>query len=225
MGRHRTPRARGGFGAPAILLLSALVLAACQGSGFDYVGSPDRKASFKVPLEWKEFTKRDLLASTGQDVSEATGEALPWLVGFDAAPDPTTDHVLSLQLAPDHPVVIAQTLALDFETRDQISLGTIRNQVYPVDELLNNDAAEVRAYEELELEDGLRGIRIEYDVFPEGVATVSEGNEVIRVLQIGVLDGPTENLYLFAVRCEAHCYQEHAKLIDQIADSWTVKEQ
>jgi hypothetical protein len=210
---------------PGLLLVAALALPACAGSGFDYVGSPDRKASFKVPLEWKEFTKRDLLAATGQDVSEATGDALPWLIGFDSAAAPTADHVLSLGAPVGDPVVLAQTLALDFATRDQVSLGTIRNQVYPIDELLNNNAAEILDYEELNLEGGLRGIRMEYDVHPEGITTVGPGNEAIRVLQIGILDARTENLYLFAIRCEASCYEEHAKLIQQIADSWTVKEQ
>jgi len=219
-----TPRARGVFRVPALLLVAVLALTACRGSGFDYIGSPDRKAYFKVPLEWKKFTKHDLLAASGQDVSDATTQTLPWLVAYDASPQPAADHVLALQAAVKHPVVLAQTVALDFASRDQISLATIRNQIYPVDELVNNDGAEIRDYEELALEGGYRGIRIEYDVITQGTSMVTAGNQVIRVHQVGIIDHASENLYLFAVRCEAHCYEENAKLIDQIVESWQVKE-
>lgn len=221
----RHPRARGWFRLAAFLIVAAVGLAACRGSGFDYVGSPDRRATFKVPLEWKEFTKRDLLAASGQDLSNATNEAFPWLVGFDAAPKPAASNVLALEDPVDHPVVLAQTLTLDFAARDQISLAVIRNAIYPVDQLVETDAAEVREYEELVLEDGFRGIRVEYDVTQGGATTVTAGNEVIRVLQVGIVDPATENLYLFAVRCESHCFEDNAKLIDQIADSWRVREQ
>lgn len=208
----------------AVVALTGLLLAACGASDFDFVGSPDRKAYFKVPLEWKEFSKRDLLAASGLDLSEVSQQTLPWLVAFDSAPRPSADHVLQLGDAPDHPVVLAQARVLDFASRDQTSLGTIRNELYPVDELIQNDSAEIRDYEELVLDEGYRGIRIEFDVALGGNAEISAGNQVIRVHQIGIVDPATETLYMFAIRCESHCFDENDKLIDQIVESWTVKE-
>lgn len=208
----------------AFIALPALLLPACGGSEFDFVGSPDRKAYFKIPLDWKEFSRRDLLAASGLDLSDVTQQTLPWLVAFDSAPRPSADHVLELAEAPDHPVVLAQARQLDFASRDQISLGTIRNEVYPVDELIQNDAAEIRDYEELVLDEGYRGIRIEFDVTLGGNAEITSGNEVIRVHQIGIVDPATETMYLFAIRCESHCFDENDKVIDQIVESWTVKE-
>lgn len=215
------------FGWGRVVALSSLValgLTACGESDFDFVGSPDRKAYFKVPLEWKEYSKRDLLAASGLDLSDVTQQTLPWLVAYDSAPDPSADHILELGDAPDHPVVLAQARVLDFASRDQTSLGSIRNELYPVDELVQGDAAEIRDYEELVLDRGYRGIRIEFDVTLGGNAEITAGNEVIRVHQIGVVDPGTETLYLFAIRCESHCFDENGKLIDQIVDSWTVKE-
>lgn len=213
-------------------LLGALVggtvaLAACGGlveSEFTFVQSADRKAFFKVPAEWERFTKRDLLLASGQSLSEATDQAFPWLIAFDGDPNPSVEHVLRLADAPDHPVVLAQAQVLDFSSRDQFSLGSIRNQFYRVDQLLDSDQASIRSYEELVLEGGFRGVRIEYDVVPQGVNTVAEGSDVIRVAQVGILDPATENLYLLAIRCESHCFRDNRSLIDQILDSWTVKE-
>lgn len=210
--------------AVAFLSSTLLLFAACGESDFDFVGSPDRKAYFKVPLEWQQFDRRDLLAASGLDLSQVTQETLPWLVAFDSAPQPSADHILELGDAPDHPVVLAQARVLDFTSRDQVSLGSIRNELYPVDQLIQNDAAEIRDYEEIVLDQGYRGIRIEFDVALGGNAEIAAGNEVIRVHQIGIVDPATETLYLFAIRCESHCFDENDKVIDQIVESWTVKE-
>lgn len=215
--RHRTLLAP--------LVAGGILLAACGGTGdFDFVGSPDRKAFFKVPLEWKQFNKRNLLIASGQSLNTATDERLPWLIAFDAAPNPSINHVLDFSEAPQHPVVLAQAISLDFGARDQLSLGSIRNAVYPIDELLDQDQASILNYEEITLDEGFRGIKIEYDVITQGIIPVVSGNTVIRVTQVGVTDPETETLYLLLVRCESHCYRDHQALISQITDSWTVKE-
>lgn len=208
----------------AVAIVPALLLPSCGGSDFDFVGSPDRKAYFKIPLEWRQFSRRDLLAASGQELSDATQQAVPWLVGFDSAPQPSADHVLRLEEAPDHPVVMAQALALTPAARDEISLRLMRNTIYPLDQLLQDQSAEVRDYEELVFDEGFRGLMIEYDVTLGRNVEVTAGTDVIRVHQIGVLDPATETLYQFAIRCESHCFDENDKLIDQIVESWTVKE-
>lgn len=205
-------------------LVAGLFLAACSRSAFDFEVSPDRTAFFKVPDNWERFSKRAMLIASGQSLNTESDERLPWLVGYDAAPTPAIDHVLDFDRPPRHPVVLAQAITLDFGTRDQLSLGSIRNAVYPVDELLDTDQASILGYEELSLPDGFRGIRIEYDVITQGILPIVSGNTVIRVSQIGIHDAATETLYLLVVRCESHCYRDHDRLIDQITDSWTVKE-
>ncbi len=206
------------------LAAGAILLAACGGASFNFTSSSDDKAFFKVPKQWREYNRLDILEAAGQSESAATERAIPWLVAFDADPEPSVIHVLSLELAPEYPVVLAQTRALDFSTRDQISLGSLRNQLYPVDDLLQNDAAEIIAYEEVVLEDGFRGIEMTYDVLTQGISPVTRGNQVIRVRMMGILDAKTENLYWLAIRCRAECFVEHQGMIDQIAESWTVRE-
>ena len=205
--------------------LSVLLGACGGGSGFAYVSSSDRKAYFKVPADWKFYDKREILVASGQSLSSGANEALPWLIGYDSHPDPAIEHVLDVSRAPDYPVVLARVQRLNLQTREGLSLSTLRNVYYPVDRLVQANAAEILNYHDgLVLPGGYRGITIEYDVILGGISNVSLGNDVIRVHQAAVVDPATEWLYLFTIRCESHCYRDNKTLIDQIAESWTVKE-
>lgn len=208
-----------------MLLGAVFTLSACGGGDtFTYVSSTDGKAYFKVPPGWEFFDKRDILVASGQSLSAATNEQLPWLIAYDAAPDPSLDNILSLGTAPEHPVIFARVQVLPFAQRDGLSLGAIRNAFYPVDQLVQMNAAELLSYEDIVLEGGLHGNRVVYDIIPQGVTGVASGNSVIRVDQTGIVDAGTRTLYLFVIRCESHCYRDNKPLIDAIADSWTVKE-
>jgi len=202
-----------------------VLLSACGGGdGYTFVSSTDRKAYFKVPHDWTFFDKRDILVASGQSLSEETNRQLPWLIAYDAAPDPSLDHILSLGQAPEHPVVFARVQVLPFIQRDQLSLSSIRNSFYPVDQLVQSNAAELISLEDIVLPGGLHGSRVIYDVIPGGVTGVASGNSVIRVDQTGIVDASTNTFYFFVIRCESHCYRDNKVLIDQIANSWTVKE-
>jgi hypothetical protein len=224
----RTPASRSSlpvrsFGA---LVGLAIALSACStGSGFQYVSSSDRKAFFKVPHNWKFYDKRDILVASGQSLSGETNRQVAWLIGFDSDPSPSLDHVIDITVPPEYPVVQARVVELAFQTRDQIALGTLRNVFYPVDELAQSNAAEILSYEDVVTDDGFRGSKMVYDIIVAGVSGIVPGNAVIRVNQTAVLDSSSQRLYLFTIRCESHCYEKNKSLIDQIASSWTVKEQ
>jgi len=206
------------------LMALAVLLSACASSEFSYVSSSDRNAYFKIPSNWKYFDKRDILVASGQSLSTGTDKQIPWLIAFDADPNPSLDHVLKLAEAPKHPVIMARVQSLPFQVRDQLSLHSLRNVVYPLDQLLNANAAEILSIKDIVLEGGLHGNRIEYDVVLQGLSNVAALSGVIRVTQIAVVDPATTKLYMFTIRCESHCYRDNKSLLDQIADSWTVKE-
>lgn len=202
----------------------AVLLSACAPSDFSFVSSSDRNAYFKVPSDWRFFDKKDILVASGQSLSAETNRQLSWLIAFDADPRPSLDHVLSIGKAPEHPVVMARVQALPFQVRDQFSLRSLRNSVYPVDQLLSANAAEILSSEDVVLEGGLHGNRLTYDISLQGISNVANLSGVIRVTQIAVVDPGLTKLYMFTIRCESHCYRDNKSLLDQIADSWTVKE-
>jgi hypothetical protein len=208
---------------PAVVGVAVLA-AACAGTGFQFVSSSDRRAFFKVPVNWELYDKRDILVASGQSLSAESNRQLPWLIGFDADPNPSVEHVVDIAAAPRYPVVMARVQQLPFQVRDALSLSTLRNWVYPIDRLLQANAGEILAYEDVVLPGGFHGSRIVFDVVLSGISNVSAGNQVIRVQQIAVVDPATQRLYFFMIRCESHCYRDNGTLIDQIASSWTVKE-
>ena len=208
----------------ATLLGAATLLSACGNGGFAYVSSSDRKSYFKVPANWKFFDKRQILVANGQSLSPATDRQFPWLIGFDSDPKPAIDHVISAGQV--YPVVRAQVqdIAGTFATRDQLSLEGLRNSLYPVDEWLQSNRAEILDYSDIVLPDGFHGIDMVYDLILGGVSGVGGVNAVVRVHQKTVVDPAMSRLYQFWLQCESHCYRDNKSLLDQIADSWTVKE-
>jgi len=210
---------------PALLIALGLALSSCAtGSGFVYVSSSDRRAYFKIPDNWRFFDKRDLLVASGQSLSAESNRQLSWLIGYDASPKPSIQHILSLADAPSYPVVTARVQSLPFQVRDELSLATLRNWVYPVDRLIQANLGEMISYKDVVLPGGLHGSDMTFDVVLGGVGNVAVNNQVIRVTQEAIVDPPTNRLYLFVLRCESHCYRDNKTLIDQIAQSWTVKE-
>jgi hypothetical protein len=208
-----------------MVIALGFLLSACGGrDGFTYVSSTDRKAYFKVPAGWTFFDKRDILVASGQSLSAGTNEQLPWLIAYDAAPDPSLDHVLAKAVIPLDPVVFAQAQILNFQARDQLSLRGIRNYYYPVDQLRDMNVVDIIGEQDVVLPGGLHGSRVIYDIHAQGVTGIASGGAVMRVDQTGIVDASTSTLYFFVIRCESHCYRDNKTLIDQIAESWTVKE-
>src|SRR5437870_600861 len=163
----------------ALSLGLAVLSASCSSSGFLYVSSSDRNAYFKVPANWKFFDKRDILVASGQSLSAETNKQVPWLIGFDSDPKPSVDHIIKLDYPPNYPVVQAEVQSLPFSVQDQLSLGGMRNLVYQVDRLIQDNFAEMISYKPLTLPGGLHGIQMTFQVALMGLSNVSLDNKVI----------------------------------------------
>jgi hypothetical protein len=202
----------------------AVLLSSCAGSGYTYVQTKDGQAFFKVPVGWKGFSKEQILVASGQGLSPASDQAFSTLVGYDSDPRPSINHIIDLNTAPVYPVVEAQAITLPEQTRDQLSLAGLRNFIYPLDQLYQSGQAQVISHKDITLPGGFHGSQYEYALTPNGIVSANLGTHVIRANQITILDPATNKLYVFVVRCESHCYRDNGKLIQQIVDSWTVKE-
>src|SRR6266542_1784683 len=121
----------------------AVLVSACGSSGLSYVSSSDRNAYFKVPGNWHFFDKKYILVASGQSLSGEADRQLSWLVGFDADPHPSLQHIIDIAKAPKYPVITARVQSLSGLVQDQISLRALRNAVYPVDQLVDANAAEI----------------------------------------------------------------------------------
>lgn len=206
-------------GAGVLLALTG-VLGACGGSGYRYVENGEAGAYFKVPEGWEVFAvdadpvPDDRPAPIGSDLVEG-----PWVVVFDAAPDPAIEHVD--ELSPTHVVGQAEVGELRPEVRDALTLADLRSLVldgeYDPIQLYSegNPDLEIVRYEDITTDDGLRGNRIILNV------RLDEG-DYVTLDQVALVDAGTERLYRLLVKCDAGCYLDNQDEIDEVVDSWTV---
>ena len=196
---------------------------ACADSGYTYVGGSSTNTYFKVPRTWKLFTKQQLLVATNLNQSSESAKSFPLLMAFDGDPHPSIKHVLGDITT--YPAVMAQVRLLSAAGQDDASLRALRNAWIPtLDQLVANDGADILSLKQVVLPGGFHGIRFVYNVSLGGNFNVLQGNQVLRINQISLLDPATRHLYLLVVSCIADCYAKNQTLINQIADSYTVKE-
>jgi hypothetical protein len=197
---------------------SLVVLAACT-SSYTYIKNSSVKTYFKVPNEWRIFDENEIFRTQISGLSpqgEAAAKASIWMVAFDAAPRASLDHFFSG--SSPYPAGFAQVRQLSDEQRDSISLASIRNAVFPLNQLQVQDptSVEVLQNEDIVLSGGIHGSRI--------IFNVRLGDTFYTANQTGLVNPQSSRLYLFIVGCEARCYLNHKRTIDEIVKSWTVKE-
>ena len=204
-----------GFGGVALALV-----AACSGPGFTYVSNTQENAFFKVPAEWTVYDQKDLLQAAYQNPSPQELQEIEqtiWATGFDAAEDPAIGHVLTFLSAA--PAGLASVRALDEEEREIVSLESMgRPAQFGLLEEQDPEAVREVESEDLVLEGGIHGRRVVFDVAPATLPVSLTFNQTVLV------DPPAEKLYVFAVGCSATCYRENEEEIEEVVDSWTIKE-
>lgn len=214
---HRSRRLRRLALSTALLALTALGATACAGSGWTYVKNSEVGAYFKVPSSWKVFRENEILNENLSGVSPQSLDALRravWMVGFDGSPHPSVGNLLSVK-SPE-PNGIARVKQLTGEERDNLSLASLRNQLIPVDEYLQQKRAEQIDAKDITAPGGLRGSRTLFNVLV--------GKQFFTFEQVVLVDNPTRRVYALFVGCEAHCYRRNQRVIRDVVDSWTVKE-
>src|SRR6266508_7058229 len=147
-------------------LASVLLLAACT-SSYTYIKNSSVKTYFKVPNEWRVFEENEIFRSQISGLSpqgEAAAKASIWMVAFDASPEPSLDHFFSG--SSPYPQGFAQVRQLSEEQKDSISLGSIRNSVFPLNQLQSEDQTSVELLQntDMVLEGGIHGNRIVFNV-------------------------------------------------------------
>lgn len=220
------------------VVVGVLLLAACAPPKFRYVHSSDRTTYLKVPRQWAVFDEQDLLDLDAR-VAEARGrpqtaadrqiaDLIEWRMGFDADPRPSVVHLLGDGRAPAVQVTVRRLLA---DERDKFNMASLRNSVVPYDQLVdeylqivqsdpdrlkNPDFRPLRPPETLNLK-GMRGVRLVYNL------RLSRGT-VYTIDQTSIVDGETTKLHQLLVIAPADDYVAMRGTLQEIVDSFTVKE-
>jgi hypothetical protein len=225
---------RGGF----VALVVGVLMATGCGSDYRYVSNREDGAFFKVPDSWQLYEEGDLLRAEDDSVSEDDVEGLAetvWLRGFDAADDPDPQHVVDVTA--ESPRGYAEVRALSETERDGLDYGALRRSGYPLHDPTTGEAVDPLEYAaqdpegvitvldyqdegtlgKLELDDGLRGVRL--------ITRIAlEDEEPVILEQVSVVDAATRRHYGFTVGCTERCWEDNEDVIREIADSWTLEE-
>jgi hypothetical protein len=206
-------------------LVAALLLTACGGSGYQYVADSASHSFFKVPAGWKLFDQTALFP-TAPRTNPFRDEQNPtqFVMGFAA--DPAVQASSFPNVSSSKPEGFALVHVLSPVERDAASLSVIRNAVFPIDQMYQQDPNSVVIFssEDISSGDGLRGSHIVFSMRQSPDPTRPYTGSV-TVNQTGMLDPGTQKLYLFLVFCTSDCYSQNQKTIERIADSWIVREQ
>lgn len=231
-------RAAGGrLGVVAVVVVAAV--AGCAKSEYRYVTNSETQTYLKVPRGWARYDADDvadaeaaLAERNGDEPPSRTDRAierlLQWRVAFDAAPEPSPLHVAGLS---DDIVVDVRVRRLLDRERDAVNQAALRNLIVPYDQLVQQEAAnqgerglgEATASdfrplreEELQLGDGLRGVRLTFDIRGEG--------GVYTIDQVALVDGRNERLWVLLIRASEDRYRAEQSRVDEIVDSFTIKQ-
>jgi len=234
----RRPRRWSVFGAAVLCLV---VLAGCGDSKFRYVSNSSSKTYLKVPRDWRQFKQDELVGaeiSAARDANQPSSlidvllnRQFQWRVAFDADPDPSVDHTVALA---EEPVIEVSVRQLEPAEREQVNLASLRNVVVNYDEqkqMADQAVAEkavgingetttaFRSIDETELNlpDGVRGVRLRYVLRP------SASSGFYAFDQTALVDAKAQRLYVLLIRSSEAQFLRNNGLFTEIAKSFTVK--
>jgi hypothetical protein len=87
------------------------------------------------------------------------------------------------------------------------------------------------AYDASLFRNGLRGVRVEYQVLASAIArsrgvefSPNEPDDYVQVSQLAYVEEQSGLTLVLAVMCSVECFERHRGEIDTVIDSWTVLE-
>jgi hypothetical protein len=224
MSRRRRPRRtrRAGVSAAVALVALSIALSGCLGSSFAYfshIGS-GTELYFKLPTKWSVFSAKQLIEASNGPLSATQITQIEqgnWETSFSAAPHPSAKQLIVEGSQYPNGVVFAKVLSAD--DRDQFSYSSMRSEILGEDPLtVSSSPFNVLSYTEFTRPGGIRGSKM--------VTDISEANGVVETFaQVIAVNANTNYVYGIGVACKASCWGPNEGLINQVLNSWNVKEQ
>ena len=193
--------------APLVLMAAAVLLAACGGSGYQYVENGDETVFLKIPEDWDVVSEGtvNFTVTPDEDIQPIPGElVLPWRAEFDAAPD---DQRGSLNYVQGH----VEIQPVDRRIQATLPLSFFFPEV-------SSDVAgaeDVRRY--LVTVGDVSGERIRWKQVTES------GTEFVRD-RLVLRNSINSVVYRVDVVCSLGCYQVNANSIEEIMSTFTVED-
>jgi hypothetical protein len=209
----------------AVAVATVWLVSGCGAPEYTYVTNSAEKTYVKLPSTWRQIDKKALDDAIGLDPALSDDERGLWLVGYDAAPEPSPSHLFGPSST--EPAAFVSVQQIPESARGQFSLDKLRDLFYPV-------SPTARQMAEVDPTTGLSDFALLQDevLTPgnglRGVHTVFRyrmGDSPLQIIdQTAYLNDDASKLYMFFVRCSTECYEKRQQEIGNVVSSFTVRE-
>jgi hypothetical protein len=209
------------YGVGIFLLISVIGLTSCTQSQI-YAIDKDSGVYAAIPNGWKKITTAQLTKAESKSTADGAAERLAnvvWQEAYTTSSKTKPLAVFSLD-APEGAVVYLRVRDLNYDDMNSISYNDLRNIILPITSWLddptkaNVDFLLLDDYERVEKI--ARGVRTIFTFSDR--AGISE-----TVDQTALVSDDRTRIYILLVRAPTKYYKAHAKELQAIGDSFTVR--
>jgi hypothetical protein len=206
-------------GSLLVVVVIALTVVACGGSGYEYVENDDAGLYFRVPDTWSVVP----VDTTDEAVPETLLQSEQWVRLLDRSSEPDLANLQAQ--APTAPVGLASvsSVATNAE-RDELDYAALRSMALSGEDdplalaSTSDSGVALVSLEDVTTDDGVRGERIVFTV-------TQDGGGLVTFDHTALVNPLTTEIYRLFLKCEAHCYEANRGEIDDIVDSWTIEQE
>jgi len=207
--------------AAVAIAMATFLLAGCTASQ-QYPGNKKTGTYFTAPPSWHVIPQSELSAweshSTATGAAERLSEVL-WQEALSPSETTTAKDVYSLK-TPAVPIVYARVRSLSVDEINAISYNELRDSIYPITSWLSGSAAAPKDFnliDDLErVEKGARGVQTIFSL------AGSDGS-LEYVNQTALVSNDRSTIYILLVRSSESDFQKSTKVLESIANSFTVR--
>ena len=192
-----------------VLMAAAVLLAACGGSGYQYVENADDTVFIKVPEDWNVVSEGTvnwtITPASDDEIQPILGEfVLPWRAEFDAAP---ASRAGSFDYVQGY---------VEIQPVDRRMQSSVRADLF-FPEISNNPDLVETVRHDLVTAGDVSGHRMAWkQVTADGDAFVSD--------RLVLVDSLSSVVYSIHFVCTAGCYDANAAHIDEVMRTFTVED-
>jgi len=203
------------------LSLALVALTGCSQSQI-YAANKESGVYVAIPKGWHKITSAQLNKAESKSTAEGAAERLAnviWQEAYTTSTKNLPASVFNIE-APDGAMVYVRVRDLNYDDANSVSYNTLRNLILPITTWLSDPT---KANSQFILHDD--GERVEK--IARGVRTVFTFGDAVgkseTVDQTALVSDDRSRIYILLVRAPTSYFTAHAKELQAIADSFTVR--
>jgi hypothetical protein len=204
-----------------LTVCTLLLLTSCSQSQI-YAADKTSGVYVAIPKGWHKIPNTQLNSAESKSTAEGAAERLAsviWQEAYTTSPEVTPPSIFSLD-APDGAVVYVRVRDLNYDDMNSISYNSLRNLIVPITTWLEDPSkanSKFMLHDDYErVEKIARGVRTIFTFAdPAGISETVD--------QTALVSDDRSRIYVLLVRAQTKYFKKHAKELQAIGDSFTVR--